>query len=187
MKTNSEHNLVWIDLEMSGLDPTKDVILEIATLITNPNLEIIAQGPSLVIGHDQKIIDSMGEWCKNQHHRSGLSADVVKSTITLAQAEHETLSFIHQHCPPGTGLLAGNSVWQDRLFLATYMPSITSHLYYKMVDVSAVAILIYQWYPENNKKEYFKQDKHRAMDDIKESLQELIYLRENFFIPPLSF
>lgn len=174
-------NLVWLDLEMTGLDIATEVILEIATVITDGNLNVIAQGPDFIINQPEEKLAAMGKWCQDHHGKTGLTEAVRQSTISLQQAQEETLAFIKQHCAPNTGVLAGNSVWQDRVFLDKYMPSITAYLHYRIVDVSSVKELARRWYPENKKTEYQKTDRHRALSDVYESIAELNHFRINFF------
>jgi oligoribonuclease len=174
-------NLVWLDLEMTGLLIATDVILEIATVITDGNLNVIAEGPSFIIHQPEEKLAAMGKWCQDHHGKTGLTSAVRQSTTTLQQACEETLAFIKQHCAPNTGVLAGNSVWQDRVFLDKYMPSIGSYLHYRMVDVSSIKELVRRWYPEDKKTEYQKTDRHRALSDVYESIAELKHFRMNFF------
>ena len=180
-KNNVMGNLVWMDLEMTGLDITTDVILEIATVITDGDLNVIAQGPDFIIHQPEEKLAAMGKWCQDHHGKTGLTEAVRQSTITAHQAEVETLAFIKQHCALNTGILAGNSVWQDRVFLDKYMPSITAYFHYRTVDVSSVKELVRRWYPDNKKKEYQKTDRHRALSDVYESIAELKHFRMNFF------
>lgn len=171
--------MVWMDLEMTGLDPEQDTIIEIATLVTDHDLNVVEEGPEIVIHQDQSRFDKMDDWNKEHHTKSGLWAKVVQSTVTLAQAEAETLAFIKKHCGPRESPLCGNSVWQDRRFLARYMQKIDLHLHYRLVDVSTVKELVVRWYPGARFEK--KKNTHRAMDDIRESLAELKFYREKFF------
>jgi len=180
-KTNKKH-LVWMDLEMTGLDPECDTILEIATIITDAELNTIAEGPELVIHHDKQALDAMNEWCIRQHGASGLTQRVLDSNTTLAQAEAETLAFIKQYIPEHGSPLCGNSIHQDRRFLVRYMPQIESWLHYRNIDVSSIKELACRWYSDF--KPHPKSGTHLAMDDIRESIAELKYYRENFFIHP---
>lgn len=177
----SDKYLVWIDLEMTGLDSTTDVILEIASLITDNQLAIIAQGPHFVIHQPDALLTSMNEWCSKQHTASGLCDAVRASTTTIAEAEKATLNFIANYCKPQTALLAGNSIFQDRIFLAKFMPSIVDYLNYRLIDVSTVKELARRWYPGNQLTDFKKKDSHRAVDDILESVRELEHYRKNFF------
>lgn len=173
---------VWIDLEMTGLDSSKDVILEIATMITDSNLNIIAQGPLCVIHQSEKHIVAMNEWCQKHHAQSGLVEAVRQSTTTLEHATAKTLQFIRTHCEPQTGILSGNSVWQDRIFLAKYMPEIVEYLHYRIIDVSSVKNLVHRWYAHDKYSSFKKSDSHRAYDDIQESIAELKHYRKYFFV-----
>jgi len=187
VKNRSLGNFVWIDLEMTGLNVHTDVILEIASVITDGDFNVIAEGPSFVISQPEEKLLRMDKWCVTQHGKSGLTQSVLNSTITLEHAEKETLHFIKKHCLERTGVLAGNTVWQDRLFLNKYMPSIVHYLHYRLVDVSSVKELVKHWYgkegqPKSASIEFKKSDNHRALDDIYESIAELDYYRKNFFI-----
>ena len=173
------NQLVWIDLEMSGLDLKKDHILEIACIITNGDLEIVAKSEDLVINHPVELLDGMNDWCKNSHSLSGLSESVLKSTITLKDAEEKILSFIKQHVSqPGVAILAGNSIHVDKQFLLKDMPSIPAYLHYRLVDVSTVKELCSRWYPQEFSKAPKKTCSHRALADIEESIAELNYYRK---------
>lgn len=175
-------NLIWIDLEMTGLDPEKDVILEIATIITDSQLNVIAEGPELVINQPEKKLEQMNAWVKETHSTSGLLDAVIKSIISLHDAEQQTLAFFKEHCDPNTALLAGNSVWQDRNFLQRYMPSLVNYCFYRLLDVTAIKEVVARWYPHNAHAEFKKKDVHRALDDIKESIEELRHFKKYFFI-----
>lgn len=177
----SDRALVWIDLEMTGLDTSRHVILEIATIITDNDLNIIATGPHLVIHQSDQILEQMNDWCKKQHGISGLTQAVRESQTSLAQAEEETLAFLQTYCKKGTAILCGNSVYQDRIFLSVYMPKIISFLNYRLIDVSSVKELVRRWYPKDPLAEFKKQDTHRALTDIQESIGELKNYREHFF------
>ena len=172
-------NLVWIDLEMTGLNPETDAIIEIATLITDSQLNVIAEGPELAINQPPERFDKMDDWNREHHSKSGLWAKVLASTVTLAEAEQKTLDFIRMHCNPKESPLCGNSVWQDRRFIVRYMQQLDDYLHYRIVDVSTIKELASRWYP--NQK--FKKPKgaHRALDDIRESLDELKFYRSTFF------
>jgi oligoribonuclease len=180
--TKSPLNLVWIDCEMTGLDFEKDKLLEVAVVVTDPTLEITAQGPSLVIHQPQKVLDAMGDWCQVQHRKSNLYAEVQGSSVTLAQAEEQILEFLSKYCLPRYALLAGSSVWTDRIFLMKHMPRVIDFLHYRMVDVSAVKEMVYRWYGFVTDKSA-KKDLHRAQPDIYESINELKLYRDKFFIP----
>lgn len=171
--------LVWIDLEMSGLDPGTCHILEIATLVTDEKLEVIGEGPDLVIHQPDEVLDAMDEWCTKHHGQSGLTEQVRRSTIELADAEAQTLAFVREHTKPNTSPLCGNSVWQDRRFLVRYMPQLDSFLHYRLIDVSTIKELTKRWYPSVGIPA--KQDAHRALDDIRASIEELKFYREHVF------
>ena len=180
-KKKREKNIVWMDLEMTGLFPEKDQILEIATLITNPDLEIIATGPELVLHQPLSILEAMDPWNQEHHSKSGLWDKVLASKTSLQEAEQQTLNFIQAHSVKGKNPLAGNSIWQDRRFLLRYMPLIHEHLHYRLIDVSTIKELAKRWYPKL--KIPNKKNNHRAMDDIQESIEELKFLRQNLFVP----
>lgn len=175
-----DSNLIWIDLEMTGLKPNEDVIIEIATLITNSELEILAEGPVIAIHQPDEILAGMDEWNTRQHGRSGLTERVRQSRIDTATAEQQTLHFLRQWVPEGKSPMCGNSICQDRRFLANYMPELEAYFHYRNLDVSTVKILAQRWRPEvaaGAKKE----GSHLAMEDIKDSVNELRHYREHFF------
>lgn len=171
--------LVWMDLEMTGLDYHHDLILEIATIITDIDLNIIATGPNLVVHQPDEALDRMDPWCIETHTKSGLLALVKESIVTVEQAEQETLYFLQQHCSKGIAPLCGNTVWFDKLFLKKDMPRITDYLHYRVVDITAFKIIISAW---SGKKDigFKKQNNHRALDDIQESIAELQFYRKNY-------
>ncbi len=171
--------LVWIDLEMSGLDPDTCEILEIATIVTDGELEIVAEGPDIVIHQADAVLDRMDAWCTRQHGHSGLTAQVQASTIALAEAEARTLEFLRAHCPAGKSPLCGNSIGHDRRFIVRYMPALASFLHYRSVDVSSVKELARRWYPDL--PVHPKGETHRALDDIRESIAELRHYRQHIF------
>jgi oligoribonuclease len=177
-----KNTLVWLDLEMTGLNPERDVILEIATIITDDQLTIIQTGPHCIIHQPHNILDSMDSWCKKHHTASGLIDDVIQSNTTVHEAEEKTVAFLKQYCQPKKVLLCGNSVWQDRIFLQKYMPQLLNFFHYRIIDVSSIKELIFRWYPNNIHKEFKKNDKHRASDDIMQSIGELLHYRTYFFI-----
>lgn len=174
--------LIWIDLEMTGLDFQKDVVLEIATIITDSDLNIIATGPNLVINHPDEVLEKMGPWCTEHHAKTGLTQQVKDSTVSLQQAEEETLKFLEQHCDKSTSPLCGNSVWFDKIFLKKDMPFIYDFLHYRVVDVTAFKIMLNMW--SEHKIEFKKNNTHRALDDIKESIAEMKFYKENFIKIP---
>lgn len=174
--------LVWIDLEMSGLDVSKEQILEIATLVTNGDLEILAEGPELVLHQPDAILDGMDAWNTEHHGKSGLTARVRASTVTVEDAERQTLAFLESvGVAARLAPLAGNSVHQDRVFLSKYMPALERHLHYRNVDVSTVKELVRRWMPAVYAERPTKKSTHRALDDIKESIEELRFYRERAF------
>lgn len=173
--------LVWIDLEMTGLDPDRERIIEAAVLITDGNLEVLAEGPNLVIHQPEEILAAMDEWNQTHHGQSGLLDKVRASTVSERQAEDELLAFVSQHCGRRTAPVAGNSVHQDRRFLSRYMPVLDEYLHYRIVDVSTIKELTRRWYPESFGQAPRKRECHRAMDDIHESLAELRYYRATVF------
>jgi oligoribonuclease len=179
--------LVWMDLEMTGLDHTSDVIVEIATLVTDDDLNIVAEGPDLVIHHDDEVLARMDPFVVDMHTRSGLLDQIRVATMTVEQAGAETLAFIHQHVPVlRTVPLCGNSIGTDRRFLAAYLPEIEEYLHYRSVDVSSIKELVRRWYPDVLNKRGWKQGTHRALDDIRESVSELKLYRETVFRDPVS-
>lgn len=173
-------NLIWIDLEMTGLDPDNDLIIEIATLVTDPQLEIIAEGPSIVIHQSDEVMDGMDEWCTRQHGKTGLTQRVKDSQITEAEAEAETLAFLKEHVDAGASPMCGNSICQDRRFLYRYMPELEKFFHYRNLDVSSVKELAKRWKPEVLAG-VKKTGTHLAMDDIRDSVNELRHYRETFF------
>lgn len=173
--------LVWIDLEMTGLNIEVDRILEIACIITDGNLIKSVEGPDLVIHQTKECLDNMGEWCQSHHSASGLTKKVLRSTISEQEAEKQVIEFVKRNVGTYTPLLAGNSVYVDFLFLKKYMPDLASLFPHVLVDVSSIKALCIRWYPRDSKKAPPKENKHRAMDDIRESIRELKYYRENIF------
>jgi oligoribonuclease len=175
------NRFIWIDCEMTGLEIQKDVLLEIATIITDVDLNIIAEGPELVIHQSDKHLDAMIPLVRDMHKKSGLTEDVRSSAVSLDEAEKQTFEFIQKHCKKEAGVLAGNTVWQDALFLRKYMPRITNFLNYRIVDVSSVKVLVNQWYPKDPYTKFEKAKTHRALADIRESIAELRHYRKYFF------
>ena len=173
-------NLVWVDLEMTGLNPEKDLILEIAVLITDKDLNIVAEGPDLAINYIH--LPEMCEWVTNAHTTSGLLDKAKSSHISLKEAEVQVFNFIAQYAQKGKSFLCGNSIWQDKQFLQKHMPSIVEYLHYRIIDVSTVKELVKLWYPDSPAAEFQKVKAHRALDDIKESISELNHYKKHFFI-----
>lgn len=173
--------LIWIDLEMTGLDPNRDTIIEIATLVTTAQLELIAEGPDLVIHQSDDILAQMDEWNTRTHGQSGLTEKVRRSTISLAEAEQLTLEFLQQHVLPNTSPISGNTICQDRRFLYHYMPTLERYFHYRHLDVSTLKELARRWLPQL--PEYAKQAKHRSLSDIYDSIEELKYYRQHLLNP----
>lgn len=182
MLDHNNNRLIWIDLEMTGLDPVKDKILEIATVITDDELNIVAKGPNLVIHQSDEVLANMNEWCKVQHKKSGLIEAVQSSIVCEEQAMHETLQFLKDHCDENSTPLCGNSIWQDKLFLQQHMPELANFFHYRIVDVSSIKLVINRWTKQY--RLFKKGDGHRAFDDIVESIGELKFYKENFFKLP---
>lgn len=176
---NYSENLVWMDLEMSGLDPEKERILEVATIVTDSSLNILEEGPVIYVHQAPSVIDGMDEWNTKHHHESGLVDLVREQGIAEADAEQQTLDFISRFVEEGTAPLCGNSIGQDRRFLVKYMPTLEAFLHYRNIDVSTVKELCVRWRPDLY-REINKQGRHRALDDIRESIEELRYYREHF-------
>jgi oligoribonuclease len=176
--------LVWMDLEMTGLDPATDVIVEVATLVTDDELGIIAEGPDLVIHQPEEALESMDPIVVEMHTKSGLLEAIRASPISLVDAGAATLEFIRTHAPePRSVPLCGNSIGTDRRFLARYLPEIEAHLHYRSIDVSSVKELVRRWYPKIAQGRPQKVGQHRALDDIRESIDELRYYRDRVFVP----
>lgn len=180
MKQEADGNLIWMDLEMTGLDPETSRILEIATLVTDAQLNLLAEGPQLCIRQSEALLDSMDEWNTRHHGDSGLLDRVRQAGVSEAEAEAATLAFVRQHTGKGASPLCGNSVGQDRRFLVKYMPALEAHLHYRNLDVSTVKELARRWKPQVAAS-LVKQNTHRALDDIHESLKELKHYRQRFF------
>ncbi len=175
-----EPNLIWIDLEMTGLDPDRDYILEIATIVTDSHCNIIAEGPNIAINYPEEILCKMDNWSRRQHNSSGLIERIRHSSYNCHMAEEETLRFLSDYCKKGESPLCGNSVWQDRLFLRRHMPKLESFFHYRNIDVSSLKELVRRWYP--SLPQYQKKKSHLALFDIKESINELLYYKKMVFI-----
>ena len=179
---NNEY-LIWIDLEMTGLSPERDRIIEIATAITDKNLNIVAEGPALAVFQPEEQLGLMDAWNVKQHNASGLVKRVRESRILERDAELQTLDFLRQYIDKGKSPMCGNSICQDRRFLCNYMPELASFFHYRNLDVSTLKELAQRWYPKLGKG-VDKHSKHLAMDDIKDSILELAYYREHFIRMP---
>ncbi|EFX81723.1 hypothetical protein DAPPUDRAFT_92597 [Daphnia pulex] len=177
----ARNRIVWMDLEMTGLDETKDYILEAACLITDQDLNIVAEGPNIIINQPDSILDGMGEWCKKTHGESGLTEACRNSNISVEEAQEQLVDFIGRYTNPGECPLAGNSIGEDKRFLYKYMPKLINHLHYRIIDVSTIKELGRRWNPDVLKNAPPKSLTHRAMDDIKESLIELSFYKANIF------
>lgn len=171
--------LVWIDLEMTGLDPERERIIEVATLITDNDLNLIAEGPVIAVHQPDSLLDAMDEWCTRTHGESGLTGRVQQSRIDTAEAERRTLEFLKQHVMPGSSPMCGNSVHQDRRFLEREMPELLAFFHYRNLDVSTLKELAKRWNP-GAMAGFNKQNAHLAMEDIKESIAELAHYRNTF-------
>ncbi|RCU51491.1 oligoribonuclease [Corallincola luteus] len=176
----SEDNLVWVDLEMTGLDPRNDVIIEMATIVTDKELNILAEGPVLAIHQPEEALAAMDEWCTTTHTNSGLVERVRASKVTEQDAIEQTLAFLKQWVPAGKSPMCGNSIGQDRRFLDAYMPELETFFHYRNIDVSTIKELCRRWTPELLTG-FTKQGTHLALDDIRESIAELKYYRAHFF------
>jgi oligoribonuclease len=176
--------LVWLDMEMTGLDPERERIIEVATIITDGQLAVLGTGPELVIHQDDEVLAAMDDWNKKHHGGSGLVDRVKASTISDADAEAQTIEFINKHCgAKERPVLAGNSIHQDRRFIHRYMPALDKRLHYRMVDVSTIKELARRWYPQLVSKIPQKKETHRALDDIRESIDELRFYKQHLFQP----
>jgi oligoribonuclease len=178
MTQDSQH-LIWIDLEMTGLNPDTDLIIEIATIVTDKNLNIVAQGPVLALHQSDEALAAMDEWNQTHHGQSGLIDRVKASTINNAEAERLTIEFLKLWVPENSSPICGNSIGQDRRFLYRYMPKLEAYFHYRSIDVSTIKELAARWAPEV-KDGFIKESTHQALDDIIESLEELRYYREHF-------
>ena len=175
----NEENLVWIDLEMSGLDPEHNTIIEIATIVTDKDLNILEKGPNLAIKQSLKLLESMDEWNTTHHTASGLWDKVLNDSVSMEEADKATLDFIKKWTMEGKNPLCGNSIGQDRRFLYKYMPQISEYLHYRNIDVTSIKEIAKRWYPEL--PAFNKLEKHQALDDIIESIDELKYFQEHIF------
>ncbi len=177
--TTNEFRLVWLDMEMTGLDPDKERIIEVAIVITDPDLTVVAQGPVLIIHQPDAVLDAMDKWNKGTHGKSGLIDKVKASTVTEAQAEQDLIDFMLKYVPAGKSPLCGNTVSQDRRFMFKYMPKLEQFFHYRTIDVSTIKELARRWNPALLKG-FEKHSQHQALADIMESIEELKYYREHF-------
>jgi oligoribonuclease len=171
------NNLAWIDMEMTGLLPDSDRVIEIAMLVTDPQLNVVATGPVLVVHQPQEVLDAMDSWNKSTHAKTGLIERVRASTLSEAEAERQALEFLSAHVPQNTSPMCGNSICQDRRFLARWMPKLEAHFHYRNLDVSTLKELVRRWKPEVLKG-FSKEGKHEALADILESIEELKFYRK---------
>lgn len=178
--SNNEKNLVWIDMEMTGLDPEQDKVLEIATIVTDPQLNVVAEGPVIAVHQSDTVFAQMDEWNTRTHGESGLVERCRASRIDEATAAQQTLAFLAEYVPQGKSPLCGNSIGQDRRFMVKHMPQLEAYFHYRIIDVSSIKELVRRWQPEllNGFK---KKGTHTALEDIRESIQELAYYREHVF------
>ncbi len=178
--------IVWMDMEMSGLDPDRDRILEVAVLVTDGDLEIVAEGPNLIVHQSDEVLNAMDEWNTRHHGQSGLTQRVRESTVDEAQVSAALLEFLSEHTTKKKAPLAGNSIHQDRRFVARYLPEVEDWLHYRNIDVSTIKELASRWYPKEYAGRPAKKGSHRAMDDLMESIEELKYYRNALFLPKES-
>lgn len=179
MPVNNE-NLVWIDLEMTGLEPETDVVLEIATIVTDKELNILAEGPVLAIYQPDEVLNAMDQWCIDTHGKSGLTERCRKSDVSEQQAVRQTIAFLENYVPTGVSPLCGNTIGQDRRFLVKYMAELEQYFHYRNIDVSTIKELVRRWKPELLDG-FHKKGAHLALDDIRESIAEMVYYRKHVF------
>ena len=177
-------HLIWIDLEMTGLSPELDRIIEIATIVTDKDLNILEEGPVFAIHQSDSRLSAMDDWNTKQHGKSGLTSRVQISQVTEADAEAQTLAFLTKYLDKGVSPMCGNTICQDRRFLCNYMPELAAFFHYRHIDVSTLKELVVRWAP-GLAKGFDKQSKHLALDDIKDSIEELVYYRKHFIRLPL--
>ena len=176
---NKKTNLIWIELEMTGLIPESDVIIEIATVVTDANLNVIEEGPSLAIHQNSDLLDGMDDWNTNQHNQSGLVQRVIESKVSTAEAESQTLDFLIKYVDQGASPMCGNSICQDRRFLYNYMPKLEKFFHYRHIDVSTLKELAVRWKPSIISSTY-KKSRHLALSDVYDSIDELKHYKEHF-------
>lgn len=180
----ADNRLVWIDLEMTGLDPDRHTIVEMAVLITDSDLNVIDEGLDLVIHQGPEALEAMDDFVRNMHTKSGLLPQIEASSISLADAGEQAIAYVLSHVPAGTAPLCGNSIGMDRRFLARHLPDLDNTMHYRSIDVSSFKELCRRWYPAIYKARPGKNEVHRALDDIRESIAELRYYRETMLIAP---
>lgn len=183
--SQNANNLIWIDLEMTGLDTQNDQIIEVATIVTDAELNILAEGPVLAVHQADEVLDGMDEWNTRQHGKSGLIERVRSSATNEQQAEQQTIEFLRAYVPAGASPMCGNSICQDRRFLARCMPELEAYFHYRNLDVSTLKELARRWLP-GIVNGFNKKGAHLALDDIRESIEELQYYRQHMIIPPAS-
>jgi oligoribonuclease len=174
----SAENLIWVDLEMTGLDPQRDYIIEIATIVTDSQLQVLAEGPVVAVHVEEEVLAAMDDWNRRQHGKSGLADRVRRSTASVADAERATLEFVSQYVPPKASPMCGNSICQDRRFMARLMPALEAYFHYRNLDVSVLKILVNRW--AQDKEQFNKESAHLALDDIRDSISELRFYRERY-------
>ncbi len=175
----NENHLIWLDMEMTGLDPERERIIEVAVVVTDANLDVVAEGPVLVIHQPDSLLEAMDSWNRSTHTKSGLIDKVKASTLTEAEAEQQLLDFLQVYVPANASPLCGNSIGQDRRFMARYMPRLEAFFHYRNLDVSTLKELCRRWKPEIYKS-FSKTSRHEALSDVYDSIEELKYYREHF-------
>ena len=178
--TKADSNLVWIDMEMTGLDPESCKVLEIATIVTDAQLNVLAEGPVIAVHQPDELLDGMDEWCTRVHGQSGLTARCRESRIDEAEAARQTIAFLSEYVDKGKSPLCGNTIGQDRRFMVKYMPELEEYFHYRSIDVSTIKELVKRWQPEILDG-FDKKGVHLALDDIRESIAEMQYYREKVF------
>lgn len=173
--------MVWVDMEMTGLDVEKEQIMEIACIITDKDVNIVAEAEDLILKVDDDTLHNMHEWCQNTHGLSGLTSACRKSQVSLSEAEEKLLGFLERHVPAGCCPLAGNTVHTDKKFLDKFLPRVSNHLHYRIIDVTSISELAKRWYPKEHSAQLKKQNVHRAKGDIMESIEQLRHLRRTVF------